>query len=60
MLKLLLMFVGTYLGIMFCVATVSMIYRGFGAFGFILLAAGVVIMCWIGSSTPGGGSDGKK
>lgn len=56
---LLLMAIGTFLGIMFCAYAVSSAFEFGGVFGLILLVAAIVIGCAIGASSDDG-KNGKK
>lgn len=57
--ELLLMAIGTYLGIMFCVYAVSSAFELGGVFGLILLAAAVFVGCSIGASSDDGNNKKK-
>lgn len=57
--RLLLMGVATYVGIIACVWMVSSVYRDGGTFGVIGLFALIIFGLWIGSNTNDNGKNKK-
>lgn len=57
--ELLLMAIGTYLGILFCVYVVSSAFELGGVFALILLAVAIFIGCAIGASSDDGNNKKK-